>query len=540
MRSFKQICACLLALALAFSIAAPGAAAAEQGERFTDMGQVVHREAVSLMVDLGVLQGVGDGKFAPQDTVDRASMAKMLYGIMMGSANTEVFVTMNTGLTDVSSSWAAAYINYCYSVGIVSGQGDGKFDPEGTVSVASAAKMLLVALGYDAKDRRYEGDSLWSDNIMRDARDLGLLEGVTQQSFEALTRDNAAQMLYNALFTSIRVPHYILNTNGKVISGYDIRPTTLGIETYGLVKILITVGDVTTRPSELGLTYAGTLPTAKFIRDEANIMGLISSGKAGIELGAEYAASRVAVYVRAEYELDQENSRIERLVLKEMLSSLVGTASIATLGTSTNGTDIVSEDLLTADLTTKRADNPAFLAELDSSAAYFINGRRTDQNTANTAARLRGAIVALLDANQNGKADMVKITVKTVSALVSDAEVRNDGGVVQVKAPGVPTLANWTEATHVMGYAGLKEGDVVLTALVGKSVYIERAEVISGTVSSVQDDENGYALIIDGEAYTASGLAGYDPIAGWSDFSGKYWFYLDDNGSIALVTKAAQ
>ena len=46
---------------------------------------------------------------------------------------------------------AESYINYCYSLGIIAGRGNGKFDPAATVTGNEAAKMLLVAAGYDAQ-----------------------------------------------------------------------------------------------------------------------------------------------------------------------------------------------------------------------------------------------------------------------------------------------------------------------------------------------------------------------------------------------------
>ena len=52
-----------------------------------------------------------------------------------------LYVGMNTGLTDVKGHWAESYINYCYSLGIIAGRGNGKFDPAATVTGNEAAKM---------------------------------------------------------------------------------------------------------------------------------------------------------------------------------------------------------------------------------------------------------------------------------------------------------------------------------------------------------------------------------------------------------------
>lgn len=58
--------------------------------------------------------------------------------------------------SDVPSSfWGASYIRKCASLGIVGGVGDGKFDPEGSVTFAQMVKMLCVAF-YDEEEQAYE------------------------------------------------------------------------------------------------------------------------------------------------------------------------------------------------------------------------------------------------------------------------------------------------------------------------------------------------------------------------------------------------
>ena len=66
---------------------------------------------------------------------------------------------------------------YCYANGIISGDGQGHFFPTQGVTVVQAAKMLLVALGYDADASKYQNNSMWSVNIMKDAQVAGLLNG---------------------------------------------------------------------------------------------------------------------------------------------------------------------------------------------------------------------------------------------------------------------------------------------------------------------------------------------------------------------------
>lgn len=46
--------------------------------------------------------------------------------------------------------WAEGYINFCYTNGIINGKGDGKFAPDDKVTGTELAKMLLICMGYQA------------------------------------------------------------------------------------------------------------------------------------------------------------------------------------------------------------------------------------------------------------------------------------------------------------------------------------------------------------------------------------------------------
>lgn len=313
----KSICAAMLALALAV----PAFAAEPETPPLTDLDQAVHKDAVQLMVDLKVIKGKEDGSFDPKGTLDRATMAKLLYGILMNGADPALFASVDTGLTDIKDNWAENYIKYCYSVGIISGAGNA-FTPDGPVNVASAAKMLLVTLGYDPLERGYASDPLWSDNIIRDAEEVGLLEGISQFSFEPLTRDNAAQMLYNALFAYTRTPKYSIKNAQNVIIDYTVNPTTLGLETMGLVRYTIKIDTVPgSAPPEV--SYVSLYPKAKTISDSGGIMESLRSGTAGIRITPSDAESTNAIYVKASYTLSEDKSAIEKLTLENVCSGVL-------------------------------------------------------------------------------------------------------------------------------------------------------------------------------------------------------------------------
>lgn len=504
-------------------------AGAETSSPLADFSQVTHQEAVLLMTDLGVIQGKTDGTYAPKENVDRATMAKLLYGILMGETDPASFASVDTGLTDIAGNWAENYIKYCYSVGIISGKGNSTFDPDGVVNVASAAKMLLVTLGYDAVDRGYASDPLWADNITRDADALGLLEGISQYSFEPLTRDNAAQMIYNALFAYTRTPDYALREGGQTIVGYTTNPTTLGLEMFGLLRYTILVGDTSATQGPPAVSYFTVFPRGSAISDKAGIMGQIRSGQAGFAIGPELAGSYAVLYVKGEYSLAAGGGSIEKLTLEKIYSSALTTKPLPVLGSSAAGVPITG-DAAGISLTSPGVANTAYLARLDSSPAYFINGKAATLAEANGATSVRGVVVDLLDANGNGKADMVKVTVKETGILTRGVETRQSDGREQVRFPGVSGLADWTDGSTVIGGRDLKKNDGVLVVKIGGTTYVEEADSVSGYAVSA-GGENGVLLKMDGKEYRASGLL-TGKVPGWSGVSGNYVFCLDDNGDI--------
>ena len=185
MRNLKRVLSLALASVMLLGMMVIGAGAADKtAADLTDMDQVTNKEAVSLMVDLGVIEGKPDGSYAPAEGVDRATMAKLITYVLMGDVDPVIFEGTTTDLTDIDGQWAEGYIKYCYANGIISGDGLGHFFPTQGVTVVQAAKMLLVALGYDAEIQGYVGSS-WSINIMKDAQKAGLINGIDAKATDA-------------------------------------------------------------------------------------------------------------------------------------------------------------------------------------------------------------------------------------------------------------------------------------------------------------------------------------------------------------------
>ena len=199
MRNLKRTLSLALASVMLVGMMSVGASAVNASD-FTDADEIVNKDAVSTMTALGIINGKEDGSyFDPTGNVTRAEMAKMLCVAINGGVDPVLGVKDTPTFTDIKGTWAESYIEYCAANGIIAGRGNNKFDPTGTVSATEAAKMLLGVLGYSAEKSGLVGND-WAINTNVLANQNGLYKNLSNLNANTLlTRDNAAQMIYNAL-----------------------------------------------------------------------------------------------------------------------------------------------------------------------------------------------------------------------------------------------------------------------------------------------------------------------------------------------------
>ena len=128
-------------------------------------------------------------------------MAKMIYTIRNGgNDNADAYKSLSTSFTDVNGTWAEGYIKYCQVNGIIDGKSTTSFDPNGNVTVVETAKMALVLMGYKADaDRANLVGTGWDQRTLALAGDNGLMDNVSGGVASPITRDEAAQLLYNSI-----------------------------------------------------------------------------------------------------------------------------------------------------------------------------------------------------------------------------------------------------------------------------------------------------------------------------------------------------
>ncbi len=192
MKNLKKV------LALGLSATMVSSMFVTAGAAFTDQADIKSTDAVNMLSALGVINGYEDGSYKPETVVTRAEMAKMIFVVRNNQVDDSAYQNFATKFTDIKGHWAAGYIKFCESQGIIAGKTATQFDPDAPVTGVEAAKMLLVLTGYTPDKAGLTG-SMWATNTLKWAAEAGILDDVNSALEQGLPRQYAAQEIYNTL-----------------------------------------------------------------------------------------------------------------------------------------------------------------------------------------------------------------------------------------------------------------------------------------------------------------------------------------------------
>jgi hypothetical protein len=143
MKNLRKVLAMVLVIVMAFSLMTVASAKAD----FSDQASIAQKEAVDVMSALGIMVGSGGTGFDPAGTFTREQAAKVVALLLSPNAG-KFKVSVSSFSDVAVTDWSSPFIEYCASKGIINGTGDGTFAPKAPVTGTSFAKMLLTALGY--------------------------------------------------------------------------------------------------------------------------------------------------------------------------------------------------------------------------------------------------------------------------------------------------------------------------------------------------------------------------------------------------------
>ena len=307
------------------------------GAAFSDQSKIKNTEAVDACTALNIIGGYPDGSFKPEGNITRAEVTKMICVALNGGKEpnlaTNATPTFSDVRTNANSAWAEKYIESCASQGIVSGVGAGKFAPAGNVTGTQLAKMLLVALGYKSENEGFTGNA-WATNVNTIASAKGLYKDLeTIDPAAALTRDSAAQMIWNAL-QAYEVEYkttLVTDSKGQLTSQITVQDKVVGdnydkitllkdkYEAYVNIGTLVSVDgkDLTITMSNSDRAESDTKDTdfTKLATDYSSLLGqkvkvIFKNGKANDVLGV-YATGDNTVYTTLMNEVEKDGAKVK-------------------------------------------------------------------------------------------------------------------------------------------------------------------------------------------------------------------------------------
>ena len=478
MRTLKNTLCLVLCLAMMVGLCAFGVHA-----DFTDEEEIVNKEAVDLMAGLGIIEGYTDGSYQPSKIFNRAEACKIISYLLLGKDGAEA-LPASAPFDDVPAShWAAGFIAYAKSQGIVEGVGNNKFNPTGELTAAAWGKMLLCALGYKQDIEGMTG-SQWDFNVTRLISKTKLADGMAFAADTPMSRDNAALLAFNALV----VPKVEYNggtsvetSDGTTVTVNATLQTVPGPEyladNFNLAVDQWSAGGYAKDELDGGTSVRTGVITANSSNDDtekttlAAVSAIYTTDVAGtyaIDTGADLLGHYVQIYTSRDgktvYSLVDLSKEIE--VAKAITTAANYQKAFGKTAPTNPGAVAFGSAPLANNLTTN-AD----------AGKYILN----DKNE----------IVATV------KADFIDITLDKVTAIVTD-----EGKETITFAGAGPVDNGNNDNDFVREYDGIAKDDYVIITLVDNTIYnVAKAEIVEGAISKVGTDD--FTITLDGTAYPA-------------------------------------
>lgn len=185
----KKILSFVLAFVLVASTINVGFA---QGEVKTN------KDKIDYLVEKGYVLGDAKG-LRLNDSITREEFAVMLTKVLKQENAAKAAMSVPSAFKDMAADrWSNGYVNIASELKIIAGYSDGTFRPRKNVSYQEAIKMLAVAAGGTDIKPATEGE--WAAPFISYAASKGLLNGLGELKYkDQATRENVFVMIYNYL-----------------------------------------------------------------------------------------------------------------------------------------------------------------------------------------------------------------------------------------------------------------------------------------------------------------------------------------------------
>ena len=116
---------------------------AEPGDAFSDVpSSAWYADAVAWALENGIIAGDGDGMFRPNEAISRQEMAVLIYNYYAYLGEETEIAELTYDDSDAIADWAAMAVGFCLKSGIMIGVEDNMFQPAQSSSRAQGAAVL--------------------------------------------------------------------------------------------------------------------------------------------------------------------------------------------------------------------------------------------------------------------------------------------------------------------------------------------------------------------------------------------------------------
>jgi len=444
-----------------------------------------------------------DDALSDGEAISRSYFTK--YAIKLTGLTDSMIATQEyqNPFVDIGEDENINYIKAAHNLGLISGTAPGYFEPQKSITVAQAVKILVCALGYGGY-AAYEGGYPSGYLIIADR--IELLKGVSVNTSETLTWNTFVKLLYNAFHVDV------LQGVGIVENGASIEAVMSSKEGENALALFYDI-----------YGFEGIMDSNEFtsLTGKSEVpYGCVSVGDRTLKIGKTEAYDLIGYYVEGYYKLDEIGNKTLLYIAEDEDRNTVYNVA---------GKDV--ENATSSQFAYfKEGAKASEKLSLSNVAVLIYNGAQVEMDAA--LMKPANGFVTLIDNNHDGIIDVISVmnySTVFVNGISADTFTVNskDGTSIEldpfkddyhtvIKMDEDVLPFNEIKVNYVISYAAYPSSQRYI-----KYVQVSNKSVV-GTVEQI--DQSGYATINGAEYKYASG-AGVE-----LGMSGT--FYLDFMGTI--------
>ena len=474
---------------------------------YADVTSKNHQEAIEVLKSVGIMTGDEKGNFNPEAKVTRNEMAVVMSNLMAYNVKTYANTSPFTDVPD----WAEPYVAACYTNGITSGYDKVTYGGSDNVTTAQAALMVMKALGYFQYQSDFGAD--WQLSTVAQGNKIDLFDDVETAVKDAINRNELAQLVLNALEAGT----VEAEKNGQDITAGDI--TITSNVTY---KYVTSGKDYATAINDKLATYTdGTHSSGAIVElGEKLYNGDLTKEDGYDDFGRpasvwEYQAKEVGTYA------DKADTVFTAKVTSKKLYDAVGKTATDNYDwtVSVNGKEV------------KYTGKNLASNKTDDDADFIYKALGDDKITGN------GVVTEVFVDGTEKTVDVAVINYYAAEVY----EVKKDDGTITLSSFYGPADTN-----DEFDATDFEEDEIVMYSFANNEIQeVYAAEKLEGDVTRVRsnatgtEELNGDNFVVDGTTYKYNATMVAGDRLKTENVNNNVVAYLDANGYVAYIDESA-